>query len=75
MEKTVQGVIHGKTIELAEEIGLADGQRVEVMVTAKVASSWGDGIRRSAGVASTEVGFDEAFALIEQERKNAIHDT
>jgi hypothetical protein len=32
MEKTIHGTIHGKTIELHEEIGLIEGQEVEVTV-------------------------------------------
>lgn len=30
--KLARGVIHGKTIELAEDLGLAEGQEVEVRV-------------------------------------------
>lgn len=32
MTKTVHGVVHGKTIELDEELGVAEGQSVEVQV-------------------------------------------
>jgi hypothetical protein len=32
MTKTIQGVVHGKVIELTEESGLPDGQVVEVTV-------------------------------------------
>ena len=32
MNRIVHGVIHGKTIELDEEIGIAEGQKVEVQV-------------------------------------------
>ncbi len=32
MTKTVYGTIHGKTIELEEDLGVADGQKVEVQV-------------------------------------------
>jgi hypothetical protein len=32
MEKVIQGTVHGRTIELSEDPGLADGQRVEVRV-------------------------------------------
>jgi hypothetical protein len=50
MVKTVHGVVHGRTIQLEDDLGLAEGERVEVRVqTVQPASSWGDGIRRSAG--------------------------
>jgi hypothetical protein len=32
MSKTIQGIIQGKSIALEAEPGMADGQRVEVMV-------------------------------------------
>ena len=46
---SIHGVIHGRTIELAEDPGIADGQRVQVEVrAAPAAGNWGDGILRSA---------------------------
>ncbi len=33
MTKTLHGRIHGKTIELDEDLGVAEGQEVEVHVT------------------------------------------
>lgn len=35
MTRTVHGVVHGKTIELTEELGVADGEEVEVEVRTK----------------------------------------
>jgi hypothetical protein len=32
MTKTIHGKVHGRTIELEEDLGLADGQEVEVQV-------------------------------------------
>ena len=32
MTKAVHGVVHGRTIELAEDLGIDDGQAVEVYV-------------------------------------------
>jgi len=32
MTKTVNGIAHGKTIELEEDLGVPDGQQVEVQV-------------------------------------------
>jgi hypothetical protein len=69
MTRTVHGVIHGRAIELDTDLGIADGQRVEVQVTpAPSESPWGEGILRSAGVAADVPGFDEAFEQIQGER-------
>ena len=32
MVKTLHGIVHGKTIELDEDLGVAEGQEVEVQV-------------------------------------------
>jgi len=32
MVKTVYGIVHGKTIELDDDLGVAEGQKVEVQV-------------------------------------------
>ncbi len=70
MSIVVQGVIHGKTIELKENPGVADGQEVEVTVRdLQPGPTWGDGIRRSAGAAAGIPGVDEAFEEIQRERK------
>jgi hypothetical protein len=50
MSRIIQGVVHGRTIELAEDPGVPDGEQVEVVVKAlPQAKAWGEGIRRSAG--------------------------
>jgi hypothetical protein len=50
MSKTVHGIVHGKTIELVEDLGMTDGQAVEVRVKiARPARKWGEGILRCAG--------------------------
>jgi hypothetical protein len=72
MTKSVLGTVHGKTIELVDDLGIPDGQQVEVIVRLTTQTpKWGEGIRRSAGVAATIPGIEEAFAVIEQERKGA----
>ena len=43
----IRGVVHGKTIELQEELGLPDGESVAVIVRRVLPQ--GEGIRRSAG--------------------------
>jgi hypothetical protein len=61
----IQGVIHGKTIELDQEPGLPDGQQVEVTVmplrkgqSARLPP--GEGLRRAFGAWSDDTaGVDE----------------
>jgi hypothetical protein len=50
MVKLIHGVVHGKTIELKDELGLADGQEIEITVRViPPKDKWGEGILRSAG--------------------------
>ncbi len=50
MTKSFHGIVHGRTIELSEDPGVADGAEVDVVVTpATPSEAWGEGIRRSAG--------------------------
>lgn len=47
---TTTGTVHGKTIVLSTDPGLADGKQVQVMIVPTTPpSNWGDGIRASAG--------------------------
>jgi hypothetical protein len=51
MIRSTQGIVHGKTIEIVEDLGVAEGQRVEVHV--KIISTemgrWPTTLRRCAG--------------------------
>jgi hypothetical protein len=72
MSHVMQGIVHGKTIELAEEIGVGDGEQVEVSV--RVVSkrrSWGEGLQRCAGALAREWTEEDDRILeeIHQERK------
>lgn len=50
MTKTLYGKIHGRMIELDQDVGAPDGQAVEVQVKFRQKTEkWGDGIRESAG--------------------------
>jgi len=72
MTKTIHGKVRGRTIELDEDPGIADGQTVEVIVRpAKPRQPWGEGIKRSAGVAADDPDFDEVFEQIARDRKAA----
>lgn len=48
MSQIIHGVIHGRTIELAEDLGLADGQPVTVIVQSSPSPAGESGDRRSA---------------------------
>jgi hypothetical protein len=76
MNKMIQGVIHGNTIELSENPGLADGQSVQVVVQAvEPARLWGEGIRKSAGALADLWTKDDDIILDEiyQDRKRDSH--
>jgi hypothetical protein len=70
--KTTHGRVRGKTIELDEDLGLAEGQVVELQV--KVVPQprpWGEGLRRCAGALANEWTEDDDRILdeIHQDRK------
>ncbi len=47
---TAHGIAHGNLIQLSDDLGLEDGQEVEVVVRKiKGKQNWGEGIQRSAG--------------------------
>jgi hypothetical protein len=53
MTEAVEGVIRGKTIELAIDPGMKEGERVEVLIRRKgERRKWGEGIRSTAGALS-----------------------
>jgi len=67
---TFRGTIRGNTIELETGPGIPDGQMVEIdMRVTQRSAIWGEGIRRSAGVAVDVPGVDEAFEQLERDRK------
>lgn len=69
MGRVVHGVIHGKTIQLAEDPGIADGQEVRVVLAAvPSAANWGDGIRRSAGGWADDPEIEAVMARIQEDR-------
>ncbi len=73
MTKTIHGKIHGRTIELDEDLGVANGQDVEVQVTiVDPQRVWGDGIKRSAGGWVDYPEMDAIIEKIQQERKHGM---
>jgi hypothetical protein len=69
MTKTVHGTVHGKFIELEEDLGVAEGQTVEVQVTTiEPARKWGDGILRTAGALADDPDWDAIMEDVQRAR-------
>lgn len=70
MTKSTYGKIHGRTIELSEDLGLAEGQSVEVQVKIlPPIGKWGEGILRTAGALADDPQWDAVMDAIYRERK------
>jgi hypothetical protein len=55
MTKIIHGKAHGNRIELDEDLGLSEGQEIEVQVrVVATPTRWGDGLRRCAGALANE---------------------
>jgi hypothetical protein len=75
MSKIMHGIVHGKTIELDQEVGIPDGQKVEIAIeiipTSAGNEPWGEGLRRCTGALAGIPGLDEDMEQILAERKTA----
>ncbi|MDB5386336.1 MAG: hypothetical protein JWM11_1982 [Planctomycetaceae bacterium] len=71
MTKTLHGTVHGNTIELDGDLGIAEGQEVEVQVKVISRSSHktGDGFLRTEGALADDVEWDAIMEEIYQARK------
>ena len=71
MSKTLHGKVHGRTIELDEDPGVADGQEVEVdvQVIPKKTRKPGEGLLRTEGALADDAEWDEIMEEIYQARK------
>lgn len=70
MTKTVHGTIRGKFIELQEDLGVAEGQEVEVQVkTIEQPRKWGEGILRTAGALADDPYWDAIMEEVHHARK------
>jgi hypothetical protein len=66
----IHGKIHGKTIELDEDLGFPDGQEVEVRIRIlQSKENWGEGILRTAGALADDREWDATMEQIHQEHK------
>ena len=56
MNKLMHGVAHGRMIELTEDLGVPEGQQLEVVVRtlSPPGNEWGAGLRRCAGALADE---------------------
>ena len=73
MTKIIHGKVHGRMIELSEDLGLAEGQAVEleIRVVPKKTEPWGEGLKRCAGALADEWTDEDDRILeeIHQDRK------
>jgi hypothetical protein len=72
VSEAIEGVIHGKTIDLTIDPGLADGQAVRVIVKPlPTPEQRRDAILRTAGSMANDDEFDAAMAQVESDRRSA----
>jgi hypothetical protein len=71
MTKTLHGKVRGRTIELDEDPGVAEGQEVEVQmkVVPKPTQKTGEGFLRTEGALADDPHWDAIMEEIYQERK------
>lgn len=75
MTRTLQGVIHGRTIELLDDLGMPEGETVEIVVcSTSTLSKNGEGFLRAAGALadSWSAEDDAILAHLEQDRCRSI---
>jgi hypothetical protein len=72
MSRTLHGRVHGKTIELDEDLGVPEGQEVEVQVKViadKTARKPGEGFLRTEGALANDPEWDGIMEEVYQARK------
>ncbi|MBI3269061.1 MAG: hypothetical protein HYZ53_08560 [Planctomycetes bacterium] len=75
MTKIVHGVVQGKTIRFDQDLGIDEGQEVEVQVrTVTSPTAWGDGLRRCAG-AMADVWSEEDDRILAEIHESRHRDT
>ena len=73
MTKTIRGKVRGKTIELVEELGVPEGQEVEIVVrtvSSIKATRTGEGFLLTEGALADDPYWDAIMEEVHQERKN-----
>jgi len=71
MTKTIHGIIHGKIIELDEDLGVAEGQQVEITVRTLSQADHrpGEGFLRTEGALDDDSEWDAIMEEIYHARK------
>jgi hypothetical protein len=71
MTRVIHGTVHGKIIELDEDIGMSDGQQVEIQVRmiAPPERKPGDGLLRTEGALADDKEWDAIMEEIYQSRR------
>lgn len=71
MPKTLHGKVHGRTIELDEDPGVAEGQEVEVQMTVipKSTHKTGEGFLRTEGALADDKEWDAIMEELQKARK------
>ncbi len=72
MTRVYHGVIHSKAVQVLEDIGLAEGQEVEITVRAVSVGhprQPGDGLLRTEGALADDAHWDAITEEIHQARK------
>jgi hypothetical protein len=72
MSRLIHGTVHGKTIIVAEDLGLADGQEVELMIRAVAPlgnRQPGDGFLSTEGALADDSEWDTIMEELRQARK------
>lgn len=71
MTRTIHGKVFGKTIEIDEDLGVSDGQQVqlEVKVILQAAREIGEGFLRTEGALADDEEWDGIMEEIYQARK------
>ena len=79
MNKTLHGVIRGKTIELVEDPGIADGEKVEVSLRAKQLpgppSGWSPCGTETAGGMLADIWANEDDQILEEIHQDRKRDS
>jgi len=72
MTRTIHGRIHGKTIELDEDPGVAEGQEVRVQVTliSRSHRRTGEGLLRTEGALADDAEWDDIMKEVHEARKD-----
>ncbi len=70
MNEVIHGIVQGRTIRLAQDPGIDDGQAVEVVLRPiSSPGQWGEGLRRCAGALADYPEMDQHMDEIQNERK------